>query len=291
MGYEGYPPPRRRGLSGGRLLIALLIAVFAVISYYSRTEVNPVTGEKQHVAMNVDQEKALGLESAPQMAREMGGVLDPAADPQARAVAEMGRRLVEKTEAAKSPYADNFNFYLLADPETVNAFALPGGQIFITRGLFSRLENESELAGVLGHEVGHVINRHSAEQMAKGQLGQMLAGAVAVGADDGSGGGQRAAMVAAMVNQMMQLKYGRGDESESDAYGMKIMAEAGYDPTGMLQLMYVLREAGGGGRQPEILSSHPLPETRIDEIKGRLQQTYPDGVPTSLVKGGRLPGV
>jgi len=291
MGYEGYPPARRRGLGGGRLLVALILAAVAIISYYSRTEVNPVTGEKQHVALNVDQEKALGLESAPQMAREMGGVLDPSTDPQARAVSEMGRRLVERTEAGKSPYADNFNFYLLADPETINAFALPGGQIFITRGLFSRLENESELAGVLGHEVGHVINRHSAEQMAKGQLGQMLAGAVAVGADDGAGGGQRAAMVAAMVNQMMQLKYGRGDESESDSYGMKIMTDAGYDPNGLLQLMYVLKEAGGGGRQPEMLSSHPLPETRIEEIKALVQQTYPDGIPTSLTKGGRLPGV
>ena len=287
MGYEGYPPARRRGLGGGRLLVALILAAVAIISYYSRTEVNPVTGEKQHVALNVDQEKALGLESAPQMAREMGGVLDPSTDPQARAVSEMGRRLVERTEAGKSPYADNFNFYLLADPETINAFALPGGQIFITRGLFSRLENESELAGVLGHEVGHVINRHSAEQMAKGQLGQMLAGAVAVGADDGAGGGQRAAM----VNQMMQLKYGRGDESESDSYGMKIMTDAGYDPNGLLQLMYVLKEAGGGGRQPEMLSSHPLPETRIEEIKALVQQTYPDGIPTSLTKGGRLPGV
>jgi len=291
MGYEGYPPARRRGLGGGRLLVALILAAVAIISYYSRTEVNPVTGEKQHVALNVDQEKALGLESAPQMAREMGGVLDPSTDPQARAVSEMGRRLVERTEAGKSPYADNFNFYLLADPETINAFALPGGQIFITRGLFFRLENESELAGVLGHEVGHVINRHSAEQMAKGQLGQMLAGAVAVGADDGAGGGQRAAMVAAMVNQMMQLKYGRGDESESDSYGMKIMTDAGYDPNGLLQLMYVLKEAGGGGRQPEMLSSHPLPETRIEEIKALIQQTYPEGIPTSLTKGGRLPGV
>jgi beta-barrel assembly-enhancing protease len=291
MGYEGYPPSRRRGIGGRRLLIALILAVVAIISYYSRTEVNPVTGEKQRVAMNVDQEKALGLESAPQMAREMGGVLDPSTDAQARAVAEMGRRLIEKTEAAESPYADNFNFHLLADPQTINAFALPGGQIFITRGLYSRLENESELAGVLSHEVGHVINRHSAEQMAKGQLGQMLAGAVAVGADDGEGGGQRAAMIAAMVNQMVQLKYGRGDESESDAYGMKIMADAGYDPNGMLQLMYVLKEAGGGGRQPEMLSSHPLPETRIEEIKTRIQRTYPEGVPAELTRGGRLPGV
>jgi predicted Zn-dependent protease len=289
MGYEGNPVQRRRG--GGRLVVALILVVFALISYYSKTQVNPVTGEKQHVALNVDQEKALGLESAPQMAREMGGVLDPAQDPQARLVAELGQKLVDKSSAGRSPYADNFHFYLLADTETINAFALPGGQIFFTRGLFSRLSNESQVAAVLGHEIGHVINRHSAEQMAKGQLGQMLAGAVAVGADDGQGQGQRAAMVAAMVNQMIQLKYGRGDESESDGYGLQVLVDAGYDPSAMLDLMYVLKEASGGSRQPEILSSHPLPDTRIEDVRAWLKEHYPDGVPSSLTKGNKLPGV
>ena len=222
-GYEG--APARRG-GGGRLIVALVLVVVALVSYYSKTQVNPVTGEKQHVAMNVDQEKALGLESAPQMAREMGGALDPGTDPQARLVAELGQKLVARSSAGRSPYADNFHFYLLADTKTVNAFALPGGQIFFTRGLFSRLSNESQVAAVLGHEIGHVIHRHSAEQMAKGQLGQMLGGAIAVGADDGSGRGRSAAMAAAMVNQMIQLKYGRGDESESDQYGLQALGHA-----------------------------------------------------------------
>jgi predicted Zn-dependent protease len=235
-------------------------------------------------------EKALGLEAAPKMAQQMGGVLDPRQDPDARIVAEVGHKLVNSTEASKSPYVGNFNFYLLDDPKTINAFALPGGQIFITRALYSRLQDESQLAGVLGHEVGHVIHRHSAQQMAKGQLGQMLVVATGVGASDDRGHGQMAAAAAAMANQMMQLKYGRGDESQSDSYGLKLMAQAGYDPRGMLAVMEVLKAAGGGGRQPEFLSSHPLPDNRLEEIKQIIARDYPNGVPDTLTRGRELGG-
>jgi predicted Zn-dependent protease len=260
---------RNRGCS--RLLIALVIAAAGVIAYMSRTEVNPVTGEKQHVALSVDQEKILGLEAAPEMAAQMGGVV-PESDPQAALVEQVGKRIVERGDAARSPYIESFDFHLLADPETINAFALPGGQIFITRGLLDRMETEAELAGVLGHEVGHVIHRHAAEQIAKSQLGATLSQAVGVAASDGSDGGQRAAMIAAMVNQVVQLRYGRGDESESDRYGIDAMAAAGYDPKAMLEVMEILSRAAGGQRQPEWLSSHPLPETRIAEIREYLRQ-------------------
>lgn len=260
---------RNRGC--GRLLIALVIAGAGLLAYMSRTEVNPVTGEKQHVALSVDQEKVLGLEAAPEMAQKMGGDVDPS-DPSARLVGEVGGRVVSRSNAGTSPYAGNFRFHLLADPETVNAFALPGGQIFVTQGLLQRLRTEAELAGVLGHEVGHVIHRHAAEQMAQGQLGAMLSQAVGVAASDGSDGGQHAAMVAAMVNQMVQLRYSRKDESESDRYGIDAMASAGYDPKAMLEVMEILKQAGGGQNPPEWLSSHPLPETRIQEIREYLRQ-------------------
>jgi len=100
----------------------------------------------------------------------------------------------------------------------------------------------------------------------------VLSQAVGVAASDGSDGGQHAAMIAAMVNQMVQMKYGRGDESESDRYGIDAMAEAGYDPKAMLEVMEILKQASGGARQPEWLSSHPLPETRIVEIQEYLRQ-------------------
>lgn len=135
-----------------------------------------------------------------------------------------------RTATPRSPYRNNFHFYLLNDRSTINAFALPGGQVFLTRGLFDKLSDEAEVAGVLGHEIGHVIGRHAAVQMAKGNLGQLLAVAVGVGASDGSRNGRNVAMAATMANQMMTLHFSRGDESEADDFGLKFMAEAGYDP-------------------------------------------------------------
>jgi predicted Zn-dependent protease len=291
-GYGGqeYGPGPQQGIDLGRLVrygIGLLIALFGIVTYMMRTEVNPVTGQRQHIAMNVDEEKSLGLQAAPEMAAKMGGAADPKTDPTASEVAQIGRELVKRSDAGRSPYADNFHFYLLNDPKTINAFALPGGQIFITRGLFDKLSNEGQLAGVLGHEIGHVINRHSAQQMAKGQLGQILTTAVGVGAS-GERRGQQAAMAAAMANQMMQLKYGRGDESEADQYGLRFMAQTGFDPTCMLDVMNVLKAAAGSGHQPEILSTHPLPETRLQEIKSAIDAEYPNGIPSTLSKGRSL---
>lgn len=277
-----------------RIIIAIVIAIGAVVSYLGKRSVNPVTGRAEYVSMQPAQEIAMGLQAAPEMAAEMGGEV-ASSDPRAAFVQSVGRRIIEKSDAGKpeSPYASNFQFHLLADPKTINAFALPGGQIFITDGLYEKLENEAQLAGVLGHEVGHVINRHAAQHMAKGQLGGMLTTAVAVGASgtdrDGNNKGYSAAVIAQLVNQMAQLKYSRGDESESDNFGLKYMAQAGYDPSEMLGVMAILKEASAGGRTPEILASHPLPQTRIDEIGAKLKEMFPNGVPSSLVKGNALP--
>ncbi len=289
-GYDdGYGQPQ--GIDVGRLVrygIGLLIALFGIVTYFMNTQVNPVTGERQHIAISVDEEKALGLQAAPEMAAKMGGDV-PESDPRARVVSQVGQELVRRGDAERSPYAGNFHFHLLNDRDgTINAFALPGGQIFITRSLYEKLHNEGELAGVLGHEIGHVVNRHSAQQMAKGQLGQLLTTAVGVGAS-GDQRGQQATMAAMMANQMLQLHYGRGDESEADAVGLKYMAEAGYDPRAMLEVMRILKQAAGSGRQPEILSSHPLPETRIEAIRDAIERGYPDGVPQSLSTGRPLP--
>ena len=275
------------GNRGGAMkwIIAAIIAGIGIITYLRSGQVNPVTGEKQYVAMNVDQEKALGLQAAPQMAAEMGGAADPARDPDARMVSEVGIKLIKATEAFKSPYRDNFNFHLLNDSKTVNAFALPGGQIFITRALYNRLENEAQLAGVLGHETGHVIGRHSAEHMAKGKLGQMLAGAAGVATSDRGSGG---AMAAQMVNQMMQLSYSRKDELEADNFGLRYMSEAGYDAREMLQVMRILKAAsGGGGRGPDIFATHPDPDARIAAIQEWLNANAAK-LPRNLSTGRQL---
>ena len=187
---------RRRGGLKIRLLIGAGIILFSLFQYYAKREKNEYTGESQSVDLTVEQEIALGIQSAPQMAAQHGG-LHP--DQQAQQLVDnVGAKLVNNSVAQKSPY--KYEFHLLRDPKAINAFALPGGQIFITYALFSKLENEDQLAGVLGHEIGHVLGRHSAERMAKQGLTQGLISGVMVGGGDGTG------QLAAMVGNVLNMK-------------------------------------------------------------------------------------
>jgi beta-barrel assembly-enhancing protease len=258
-----------------RLVIAALIALSAVIGYFGKTSVNSLTGETQRVAMSPEQEVAIGVKAAPEMAAQMGGLSQNA---KARAlVARVGAKLAAESVAAKSPY--KFSFHVLADRSTVNAFALPGGPVFITEGLLGRLRTEGELAGVLGHEIGHVIARHSSERLAKQQLTQGLVSAVVVGSGD-----YTSAQIAQMAGGMINMRYGREDELESDALGVRIAYEAGYDPRAMAGVMEVLANASGGSRQPEFASTHPAPENRQARIKEEIARRFPSGVPDGLIK-------
>lgn len=177
--------PARRLFGSWRLSAAIALAVWALLPYQCSSEYNPVTGEQQHITLTPQQEIALGVQSAPQMAQQFGG-LHPDATAQAL-VKRVGREVVAGSDAGKTEW--QFDFPLLADPRTVNAFALPGGQTFITAALLSRLETDGQLAGVLGDEVGHVVARHSAQRIAKQQLTEGITGAMLVGS--GSIGGAR----------------------------------------------------------------------------------------------------
>jgi Putative Zn-dependent protease, contains TPR repeats len=268
-------------MSRSRLIIAIVIAAISLISYFTAREYNPVTKETQHVNITPKQEIALGLQAAPQMEQQFGG-LHPDEHAQAK-VDEVGQRLVSKTEAGQTPY--KFDFHLLADKQTINAFALPGGQIFITAGMMRRLRTEDELAGVLGHEIGHVVARHAAEHLAKVQLTQGLTGAaVIVTYDPDNPSSQRTAAVAALIGNLINMKFGRDDELESDRLGVRFTSEAGYDPRAMIGVMEVLAEASKGPRPPEFFSTHPNPENRIERIKEAIQEKFPNGIPNGLTK-------
>ncbi len=250
----------RRSAGGlkARLIIGLLFAGFALFSYYSNTELNEITGEKQRIALSEDQEIALGLQAAPSMAAQHGGLAQDVAK-QARLDA-IGTRLITRSVAREADW--QYDFHVLADTQTVNAFALPGGQMFITQALMDKLPSDDHIAAVMAHEIVHVIARHGAQRMAKQQLTQGLTGA-AVMASGSHGTGQMAAMIGNMVN----MKYGRGDEIESDSLGVKIMHQAGYDPTAMIGVQEILAQAAGGERPPEFFSTHPNPDNRIEKIK------------------------
>jgi len=264
--------------------MAAAIAIFSLISYFGATQKNPITGETQHISITPEQEIALGLQAAPEMESQFGGE-DPNPNDQA-IVDQVGNKVLQGSSAANAPY--QFDFHLLADPQTINAFALPGGPVFITRGLYKRLQNEGQLAGVLGHEIGHVVGRHSSEQMAKSQLAQTLVGAAGVAASD-SGHGQEAVQIGAFVAQMAQLRYGRQDELQADTLGVDFMSEAGYDPRGMVEVMKILESASNGQRPPEFLSSHPDPGNRVGVIQAEIEKKFPSGVPGELTQGGQIP--
>lgn len=255
-----YSGQSRQG--GGRnikltIIIGLIMAAFSVLKYFGNAQLNPITGEKQHVSISPDQEVAIGLQSAPQMVQQHGG-LHP--DERAQAyVKSVGKRLITNTVANQSSYP--YDFHLLADPNVINAFALPGGQVFITEALFAQLESEDQLAGVLGHEVGHVIHRHGAERIAKMELTQGLTGAAVIAAGD-----YNSSQFMQMVGNLVNMKYGRDQELESDDFGVRLMLEAGYDPLALIGVMDILEKSSGPNRQPEFQSTHPSPENRREKI-------------------------
>ncbi len=245
----------RRGNWKVRIAIGLLIVAFAFWKKCANTETNPYTGKEQVISMSSDEEIAIGLQSAPQIAQQYGGLYQ---DQKMQDYVDMvGKKLIDNSIARETPY--QYEFHLLADDQTINAFALPGGQIFITYALFSKLENEDQLAGVLGHEVGHVLGRHSAERIANSEFWQTLSQGASVGADAGQ--------VVAGIGQNVLLGNGRGDELESDDLGVRFMIKAGYDPYQMIGVMQILKNAAGPNRNPEFQSTHPDPENRMEEIK------------------------
>lgn len=263
-------PYSRQGRGGGTsrfklmLIIGVLMAGFQAFKYYTNTQTNSITGEEQRVQWTAEEEVQLGLQSAPQMAQQHGGLHpDQAAQDHVKRV---GQSLVRNTIAAQTGYP--FDFHLLADDRTVNAFALPGGQCFITAALYAKLKNEDQLAGVLGHEIGHVIHRHGAERMASQGFIQGLIQSVMIG----SGGSQSMAQIANMVGNYTSMKYGRDQELESDDFGVRLMMEAGYAPENLIGVMDILEAASGGSNKPEFQSTHPSPENRRQMIKDAIEK-------------------
>ena len=265
---------RARGAGGAikiRLIMAGAMALFAIISFLGSRQYNEVTGENQYISITEEQEIVLGFQAVPELIQQFGGM---EADERLQAyLDEVGEKLVRESVAATTDW--DFEFYLLDDEQTINAFALPGGPVFITMALFSQLETEGQLAGVLGHEIGHVLARHGAQRMAKANLTQGLTQAVIAVSEGG-------AQAAAIIGQLVNMNFGREDELESDRLGVEIMVDAGYDPRAMIGVMEILAAAGGPNRQPEFFSTHPNPENRIERIQEAIDREFPNGVPDGL---------
>lgn len=248
------------------MLTTLLLAVsLGSSTLLTGCTYNPATGRRQLLWMSTEQQIALGTEAQPELIAEYGG---ESKSPELSAyVDEVGQKLVAQVEAE---YKDLPWEFTVLESDVINAFALPGGKVFISRGLMDLLENEAELAGVLGHEVGHVTSQHINERISQAMVVQGIAIGASAATSNSSGWEAAIPVVVGLGGQGYLLKFGRDQEAESDTQGVKYMTAAGYNPIGMLGVLEVLEAASKGNKSPEFLSTHPHPETRIKTVKALL---------------------
>ena len=188
-------------------------------------------------------------------------------------VASVGRRLAAHARGPRYPYS-----FSVANYREINAFALPGGPVWINRGAMQAAATEAQLAGVLAHEIAHVAERHAAQQISKGIIANGLLGLL--GAVLGNTGGARTAQTGAQILAGGYLmKFSRDDEREADRVGAEIMRRAGWDPRGMLEFMQILRRRGGGDPSSVevFLSTHPSTAERVDQLRTQLRRVPPGG--------------
>lgn len=291
--------PRRSQVNAQRFRLRLLICcgvlILSAISFYGKGQINPVTGKTQRVDMTIEEEIRLGLQSVSSM-----GLLSTNRQATAH-VERIGNQLVarlnESNKAANRTIPYPFQFHLLDAPQTVNAFALPGGQIFVTTGLYRLLEHnrymsntqqdfDGRLAGVLGHEIGHVIERHAAQRLAKSNFIQGVFSGLEVFDETRTNRinsqSRGTKMAADAADWFIGLQYSRADELASDGWGVKLMALTGYDPTHMIEVIDILESSATGSQPIEFLSTHPRPPNRRQYIENLILENSQNGTRSGL---------
>lgn len=208
--------------------------------------------------ISIEEEWQLGQQLAGEISRQVKLNNDPAVNAYIR---QMGQRIVANTNMANLPW----NFYVVDDP-SINAFAVPGGHVYIHTGLIQNADNASELAGVIAHEISHVLARHSTEQISRQYGLSILAGLVL-----GQNPGQLATLAAQIIGTGAIARFSREAEREADELGIEAMYRAGYDPNGMATMFEELMEhrEGTPGRVEQFFSTHPLTEERIRDSRNR----------------------
>lgn len=235
--------------------IMLKTAVFSLALMVSATT---ATGGLQ--LLSVKDEIALGREAQQRVRQQVPALRDAAVVNYVRSV---GRRLAARADGPKYPYS-----FDVAAAREINAFALPGGPVWIHRGLLAAAQNESQLAGVIAHEVAHIAERHAAEQVSRGTMANVGLGVLGMLLGDGTGA-QIARVGAGVAANATMLKFSRDHEREADLRALRYMKRAGYDPRGMVEFLRVLRLRQGRnpGSVQTFFSSHPAPAERIRRLE------------------------
>jgi predicted Zn-dependent protease len=247
--------------------ISLLIPTLTLGTGLGSCARNPVTGKSELSLVSEAQEIQMGQQAAQEVAQTIGLYDD--ANAQAY-VAEIGKPIAASSERPNLPWE-----FHVVDDASVNAFALPGGFIYVTRGLMTTINDEAEFATVIGHEIGHVTNRHSVQMISKSQLAQLGLGIGSILSSDIAKFGQ----LASAGLQVLFLKYSRDAENQADQAGFRYALNQGYDVREMPKVFQTLdriSQTGGGGKLPEWLATHPNPGNRIKHIETMLDTVHKD---------------
>jgi len=226
--------------------------------------VNPVTGKRQMALISESQEIQMGTEASPEFEQQFGGKV--ANETLQQYVAGLGTNLANLSDRPKLPWS-----FSVLSSGVPNAFALPGGKVFVTAGLMSSLTNERQLASVLGHEIGHVCAMHNVQGMQRAMGAEAFALLI-----EKASGNDTYATGAKVAGQMVVLKYSRDDEYQADALGIKYMEKAGYNPWGMvetLQFLMTLSEEQGG-LLDELFATHPLTSERVKKAQDNVAKNH-----------------
>ena len=254
-----------------RHIIAMLVLLF----FAPGCRVNPATGQKQLVVISEKQEIAIGRQAAGGLEKHFDGKVS---NTQLQEYVRSVGGKVAKAADRKMPY----EFTLLAS-DVPNAFALPGGKVYITAGLMKKMENERQLAAVLGHEIGHVCALHNVHAMQR-QWGAKLMLKLAQYALEGEYA-SAAQTATEYSTKFLNLRYSRKDEYQADELGIRYMSRAGYNPCGMIELMEILLKQGKGkekGKESsffELFQSHPLTRKRIEQVREHISLNYHQHLP------------
>lgn len=253
--------------------IAVTLLITTLLSAQSASPEFPNPGK---VGMSRDQQRQLGLQAAAQVYKQMPVLPDNS--PETQYIRQLGQKLVA---TIPPQYSWPFEFHVIAQKE-INAFALPGGPMFINVGTITAAADEAQLAGVMAHEMSHVIMQHSAKQASKAETTGLLAGlaGAVLGATTGGVIGQLGQMGIQMGAQGMMLKYSRTDESQADAVGAIILYKAGYNPQAMADFFQTL-ESQNNGAPPQWLSDHPDPGNRSQAIEQEIRNWPPGNYQTN----------
>jgi predicted Zn-dependent protease len=244
-----------------RHVLVVLIALVMVAC-----ETVPYTGRRQIMLLPESAELEMGLQSYQEVLKKSKVVKEGEASER---LSRVGRRIAEAT--GRTDYQWEFR---LIDDKQVNAFCLPGGKVAVYTGILPVAQDDAGLAAVIGHEVSHAIARHGAERVSQGLLVQtgLMATQVALSRNDPATVQAVTALLGAGASVGVLLPWGRAQESEADHMGLIYMAKAGYHPSAARDLWVRMAQSAGGGRQPEFLSTHPAPATRIAQIEGWLPE-------------------